>query len=323
VTVAGPAIRVDGLVKRYAGRAVVDGLDLEVARGSIVALLGPNGAGKTTTVEIVEGYRRADAGRVSVLGLDPARDGRRLRPLLGLMLQDGGIYPQARPRELLRLYARFYRRPRDPDALLEAVGLERSAETRWRRLSGGERQRLSLALAIVGRPEVLVLDEPTAGMDPAAKASTRELVSTLRDGGSTILLTTHELPDVERLADRIVVIDRGHLVAEGSPADRPLEPDELGALGGALGTAPGGTDGPRVVPDGAGARYLVDGLSPSPSLVARLAGWAEAEGRLVVELRAAGGTLEERYLELVGPDAEPGDPDARPDAGRRRRGRAP
>jgi ABC-2 type transport system ATP-binding protein len=334
VTAAAPAIRVEGLVKRYAGRAVVDGLDLEVARGSLVALLGPNGAGKTTTVEIVEGYRRPDAGHVSVLGLDPSRDGRRLRPRLGLMLQEGGIYPQARPRELLHLYARFYRRPRDPDALLAAVGLERSADTRWRRLSGGERQRLSLALALVGRPEALVLDEPTAGMDPAAKASTRELVAGLRDDGTTILLTTHELPDVERLADRIVVIDRGRLVAQGTPAellagarprlrvrfDRPLEASELESLARAL--APTGTDGIALAADGGGARYAIDGAAPSPAMVARLAAWAEGEGRLVVELQAAGGTLEERYLELVGPDAGPHEePAAAGRAERRRRGR--
>ena len=316
--VAAPAVEVEGLLKRYAGRAVVDGLDLQVERGTIVALLGPNGAGKTTTVEILEGYRRPDAGRVSVLGLDPSRDGRRLRSRLGLMLQEGGIYPQARPRELLHLYARFYRQPRDPDALIESAGLERSADTRWRQLSGGERQRLSLALAIVGRPEVLMLDEPTAGMDPAAKAATRELLVGLRGEGTTILLTTHELPDVERLADRIVVIDRGRLVAQGSPAellagarprlrmrfDRPLEAPQIGSLSRAL--APGGPDGIALAQDGGGARYLIEGAAPSPALVSRLAAWAEAEGRLVVELRAAGGTLEERYLELVGPDPEPG-----------------
>ncbi len=336
MTTAAPAIRVEGLVKRYAGRAVVDGLSLDVAGGSIVALLGPNGAGKTTTVEIVEGYRRADEGRVSVLGLDPARDGRRLRPRLGLMLQEGGVYPQARPRELLHLYARFYRHPLDPDGLLERVGLERAAETRWRRLSGGERQRLSLALALVGRPEVLVLDEPTAGMDPAAKSATRELIESLRVDGVSILLTTHELPDVERLADRIVVIDRGRLVAQGSPAellagarprlrlrlDRPLDADEARSLEAALaasvgsvpdvappivatGDAPGsgGPDRIAVVADGGGSRYVVEGLLPSPALVAGLAAWCRAEDRLLVELRATGATLEERYLELIGSDA--------------------
>jgi ABC-2 type transport system ATP-binding protein len=336
VTGAAPAIRIEGLVKRYAGRPVVDGLDLEVPAGAIVALLGPNGAGKTTTVEVVEGYRSPDAGRVSVLGLDPTRDGRRLRPRLGLMLQEGGIYPQARPRELLRLYGRFYRDARDPDRLLETVGLERAAETRWRRLSGGERQRLSLALAIVGRPDVLVLDEPTAGMDPAAKAATRELVASLRDEGASILLTTHELSDVERLADRIAIIDRGRLVLDGTPAelmagarprlrmrfDAPLAPEALVSLSSAIAgpavdaayatsaesTASGVAGGhgvagdASVVQDGGGARYAVEGAAPSPAVIARVATWAESTGRLLVELRASGGTLEERYLELVGPD---------------------
>ncbi len=314
--VGGLAIHVQGLVKRYAGRAVVDGLDLEVERGAIVALLGPNGAGKTTTIEIVEGYRRADGGRLSVLGLDPARDGRQLRPRIGLMLQDGGIYPGARPRELLRLYARFFATPRDPDRLLETVGLARAAETRWRRLSGGERQRLSLALALVGRPELLLLDEPTAGMDPAAKASTRDLVASLRDEGATILLTTHELPDVERLADRIVVIDRGRVVAAGTPAellagarprlrfrlDRPIDDPARADLAVAL--SDGSARPASLAGDGASDRYVVDGSPPSPELIARLTAWCASRGLLVIELRAAGGTLEERYLELVGQDAD-------------------
>jgi ABC-2 type transport system ATP-binding protein len=346
MTGVAPAIRVEGLVKRYADRAVVDGLDLAVDRGAIVALLGPNGAGKTTTVEIVEGYRRPDAGRVSVLGLDPAHDGRQLRPRLGLMLQEGGIYPQARPRELMRLYSRFYRDPRDPERLLETVGLGRAAETRWRRLSGGERQRLSLALAIVGRPEVLVLDEPTAGMDPAAKAATRELVASLRDEGASILLTTHELPDVERLADRIAIIDRGRLVVEGTPAelmagarprlrmrfDAPLDTAATTSLASAVaetvagpGVGPSAAHGPSIIPDDGGGRYVVEGVQPSPALVARVAIWAAANDRLLVELRASGATLEERYLELVGPDEgpdgdEPADGRSKADARTARRG---
>ena len=160
-----------------------------------------------------------DGGSTRVLGLDPARDGRRLRPRIGLMLQDGGIDNRTTAREVLHLYARFYRDPEDPDRLLEAVDLGQAAGTRYRRLSGGEKQRLALALALLGRPELLVLDEPTAGMDPAAKQATRERIADLRAAGTTILLTTHELGDVERLADRVAVLDHGRLVALGTPAE--------------------------------------------------------------------------------------------------------
>jgi len=312
----GVGIEVRGLRKVYGGRAVVDGLDLDVPAGTIGALLGPNGAGKTTTVEILEGYRRADAGQVRVLGLDPARDRTALRGRVGLMLQGGGIYPQARPREILRLYARFYRRPLDPDGLLERVGLVDVANTRYRVLSGGQRQRLGLALAIVGRPELVILDEPTAGMDPAAKASTRELIGSLRESGVTVLLTTHELADVERLADGIAIVDRGRIVARGNLAELtagsaarlrlrltvPLtEPDRV-ALETALRTR---TSDPiataaRLVDDGGDGRYRVEGVAPDPWLVSLVSGWAAERGLAIAELRTTGATLEERYLELTG-----------------------
>src|SRR4051794_38099099 len=212
-----PVVVVEGLVKRYGGRTVVDGVSLQVRPGELVALLGPNGAGKTTTVEVIEGYRQRDAGRVTVLGTDPARGGRTLRARVGLMLQGGGIDPRARPRETLVQYGRFHADPRDADELLDVVGLQAVARTRYRLLSGGERQRLGLALALVGRPEVLVLDEPTAGMDPEARAATRAVVAAERDAGVGILLTSHDLGDVERLADRIVIIDAGRVVASGKP----------------------------------------------------------------------------------------------------------
>ena len=313
---AGPAISVRGLRKTYGGRPVVDGIDLDVAAGSIGALLGPNGAGKTTTVEILEGYRRPDGGQVRVLGLDPTRDGRTLRGRVGLMLQSGGIYPQAKPREILRLYSRFYRDPLDPDRLLERVGLADAADTRYRVLSGGQRQRLALAVAIVGRPELVLLDEPTAGMDPAAKASTRELMASLRDAGVTVLVTTHELADVERLADRIAIIAHGRIVADGSLTElaagaaprlrlrlgRPLaEADRSGLearLRATLG--PDEADALRLADDGGLGRYRIDGIGPAPPLVAGLAAWCAERGILIAELRTGGATLEERYLELTG-----------------------
>ncbi len=220
MTAAGePAIRARGLVKRYAGRSVVDGIDLHVHAGELVALLGPNGAGKTTTVELIEGYRRPDGGSVRVLGADPWGADRGHRARVGLMLQDGGFDIRARPAETIRQYAAFHADPRDPDELLDLVGLRTVAATPYRRLSGGERQRLSLGVALVGRPDVLVLDEPTAGMDPEARAVTRELVAGLRDAGAAILLTSHDLVDVERLADRVVVIAAGRVLAEGTVAD--------------------------------------------------------------------------------------------------------
>ena len=217
--VAGtPAIAVRGLVKRYGSRTVVDGIDLDVAAGELVALLGPNGAGKTTTVECIEGYRRPDGGAITVLGADPWDADRPHRARVGLMLQDGGFDIRARPLESLRQYAAFHVDPRPPDELLAIVGLETVARTPYRRLSGGERQRLSLGVALVGRPEVLVLDEPTAGMDPEARAVTRELIAAERAAGAAILLTSHDLVDVERLADRVVVIAAGRVLASGSVA---------------------------------------------------------------------------------------------------------
>ena len=213
-----PAIAARGLVKRYAGRTVVDGVDLDVAPGELVALLGPNGAGKTTTVELIEGYRRPDVGTVRVLGSDPWTADRAHRARVGLMLQDGGFDIRARPGETLRQYAAFHADARAPDELLQVLGLRTVASTPYRRLSGGERQRLALAVALVGRPEVLVLDEPTAGMDPEARAVTRELIAAERAAGGAILLTSHDLVDVERLADQVVVIARGRIVASGTVA---------------------------------------------------------------------------------------------------------
>jgi len=318
-----PAVVVDRLVKRYGDRAVVDGVSLEVRSGELVALLGPNGAGKTTTVEIVEGYRQADGGRVSVLGTDPARGGRTLRARVGLMLQGGGIDPRARPRETLVQYGRFHAEPRDADELLDLVGLRGVAKTRYRLLSGGERQRLGLALALVGRPEVLVLDEPTAGMDPEARAATRAIVTAEREAGAAILLTSHDLADVERLADRIVIIDAGRVVASGTPdelragvtgglrfrLDRPLEPAAVTSLQESLAV---GRSGLVVAPDGDDARYRLDGAAPDAALIAALAAWCAVADRLIVELRTAGGSLEDVYLDLVATGRRAGDQEGAP-----------
>ncbi len=326
-----PAVVVRDLVKEYDGRAVVAGLTLEAHRGEILGLLGPNGAGKTTTVEILEGYRRPDGGSARVLGLDPVRDARALRPRVGIMLQQGGLPPQVRAGEIVRLYASFFRDPEEPGALLGRVGLAGAERRRVKVLSGGERQRLALALALVGRPEVAILDEPTAGMDPQAKAATRDVVAGLRDGGAAVVLTTHELADLERLADRIAIVHRGRLVALGTPAQivagvrRRLRFRVAGVLSaagraelaGALavagngGAAPGSR--PAVEEDGPGGAYRLEGVEPTPRVVAALADWCRGRDLLLTELRAAGGTLEERFLELVG-DHGRGDPAGAGDA---------
>ena len=300
-----PAIDVASLTKRYGKRTVVDGMSLAVQAGEVVALIGPNGAGKTTTAEIVEGYRSADAGTVRVLGVDPARAGRAHRARVGLMLQEGGIDLRARPAESLRQYAAFHADPLDPDALLDELGLRHVASTPFRRLSGGERQRLGFALALVGRPEVLILDEPTAGMDPEARAVVRTRIAAERATGTAILVTSHELADVERLADRIVVLVAGRIVGAGTPAeltaglqprvrfrlDAPLDEPSRRSLSTAIGA--------DVRATGEAARYEIAGADPSPRLVAALASWCDDAGRLIIESRAVGGSLEDAFLDLV------------------------
>ena len=312
-TAAAPALALEDVVKRYGGRTVLDGISLSVAPGELVALLGPNGAGKTTAVEILEGYRSPDGGSARVLGTDPLRGGPGLKARVGLVLQGGGLDPRSTPRNVLRLYARFHDGGRDPEALLETVGLIGVAGTLARRLSGGERQRLALALALVGEPEVLILDEPTAGMDPEARRTTRELIAGLRDEGRAVLLTTHDLGDVERLADCVAILHGGRLVADGPPAElagggapmlvvrlaRALAEPEVAGLGVAL---EGIAAGARVVgePGGGASRYRVAGVIPDPALVAALASWCAAADVTILEFRTTAGSLEERYFELTG-----------------------
>ena len=310
-----PAIEVTGLTKRYGTRVAVDSVSLAVRPGEVVALLGPNGAGKTTTVEIIEGYRSPDGGTVRLLGKDPRTDGRAgraLRARVGLMLQGGGFEMRARPRETLRQYGRFHAEARDADDILRLVGLEAVARTPYRRLSGGERQRLALGVALIGRPEVLLLDEPTAGMDPEARVAVRGLVADLRAAGAAILLTSHDLVDVERLADRIVILAAGRVVAAGTAAelaagrrprlrvrlDRALSVDRMAALGAAVGA---------LIVERDPGRYELADAEPTPAFVAAVADWCATEDVLIVESRTTGRSLEEVYLELVG--ATPAAPD--------------
>ncbi|MFD9615534.1 ABC transporter ATP-binding protein, partial [Streptomyces sp. NPDC059083] len=204
---SGPAVRVDGVVKRYGETTAVDGISFDIERAQVLALLGPNGAGKTTTTEMCEGFVTPDAGTVRVLGLDPIADSDQLRPRIGVMLQGGGAYPGSKAGEMLDLVASYSANPLDPAWLLDTLGLKDARRTPYRRLSGGQQQRLALACALVGRPEIVFLDEPTAGLDAQARHLVWELIDALRRDGVSVLLTTHMMDEAEQLADQLVIID--------------------------------------------------------------------------------------------------------------------
>ena len=304
---AAPAIEVADLEKRYGEVRAVDGVSLSVLAGEVFGLLGPNGAGKTTTVEILEGYRRPDAGAVRVLGLDPWRDGPRLRPQIGVMLQEGGLYPGIRPLEALELFASYYDNPDDPERLLRLVGLRDARQTLVRRLSGGQCQRLSLALALIGRPVLVFLDEPTAGMDPRARATTWQLVRDLRDRGVTVVLTTHAMDEAEQLCSRLAIIDHGRMVGYGTPAELTASaaveemrfsaaPDlDRAALAAALSLDAGRVREPRP------GEYVVD-VAANPVLIATLAAWLRDREVTLGDLHAGRGSLEEVFLRLTSED---------------------
>jgi ABC-2 type transport system ATP-binding protein len=264
--------------------------------GSVLALLGPNGAGKTTTVETCEGFRTPTAGRVSVLGLDPVRDAAALRPRVGVMPQRGGVYPGASALEMLRLYAAFYVAPLDPDVLLERLGLP--ARTAYRRLSGGQQQRLSLGLAVIGRPVVVFLDEPTAGLDPQARHATWDLVRELRTEGACVVLTTHAMEEAEALADSVVIVDAGRVVAAGTVASLTGGESGLRFLAGPLDMAALGAAVGRAVSSPAPGTYVVAG-PVDPALLAAVTGWCATAGVMASDLRT-GRTLEDVFLELTG-----------------------
>lgn len=295
-----PAVEIVDLVKRYGGTAAIDGLTLTAARGAVTAVLGPNGAGKTSTVEICEGFRTPDGGTVRVLGLPPGSPG--LRARVGIMPQSGGVPPAARCGEWLRLVSRFYARPLDPAALLDRLGLSDHVRTPFRRLSGGQQQRLSLAAAVIGRPELVFLDEPTAGLDPQARHACWELVGELRAAGVSVVLTTHHMDEAERLADHVVIIDRGRVVAEGSPASLTGAERQLRfrarpglALEELLNALPLGSAA-KESPSG---HYIVEG-QVDPELLATVTAWCAAEGVTADDLRIERRTLEDVFLELTG-----------------------
>ena len=281
-----PAIEVSALCKRYGDYEAVRGIDISVRRGEVFGLLGPNGAGKTTTVEILEGYRARTSGEVSVLGYDPAERSIELRRRIGVVLQSGGIYSHVTPREALTHWARFYPRPRDVQEVLELAGLREKADERSRKLSGGQLRRLDFALALVGDPELIFLDEPTTGFDPEARHAAWETMRSLRELGKTILLTTHYLEEAQALADRVAIVKDGRVLAIGPPR-------ELGVGAARYRVAYRNSDG-----------ELTERETDDPTaLLHELTGEALASGARLEELSVGRPTLEDVYLELTA-DAE-------------------
>ena len=299
-----PAVEIGRLVKRYGQTTAVDGLTLRAACGEVTGILGPNGAGKTTTVEICEGYRKPDGGTVRVLGLDPVRDAKALRPRVGVMLQSGGIPPSVPAADYLTLLSRFHARPLAVPALLDLVGLTSVARTAYKRLSGGQQQRLSLAAAVIGRPELVFLDEPTAGMDPQARHATWDLIGQLRAAGVSIILTTHFMEEAERLCDHVAIIDHGQLVAEGTPGQLTgtigqlrfrAEPGlDIESLLAALPPASLAKESPA-------GHYVIEVPGAvDPRLLAAVTAWCAERGVLANSLRIESRTLEDVFLELTG-----------------------
>ncbi len=296
-----PAVVVEDLVIRYGDLTAVDGVSFGAQAGQVTVVLGPNGAGKTSTMEHLEGYRRSSSGTAQVLGLDPMTQHAALTRQVGIMLQQGGIPTGIRPSEVLAQYAGFFADAREPDELLETVGLADRRRTTYRRLSGGEQQRLSLALALVGRPRCVVLDEPTAGVDLDGRDLIRTVIDDLRADGVCVLVTTHDLDEATRMADHVVIIDHGRVVADGTPVElmssgpsdhvRFGGPDELNvdALAAALG-AP--------VSRVSRGEFRVD-APPTPATIAALTGWLAEHDLPLADLRAERQRLDDVFRRLT------------------------
>ena len=296
-----PAVEITELTMRYAGRTVVDGLSMIAPAGALTVVLGPNGAGKTTTIETAEGFRAPQSGTVRVLGRQPRRDSPWLAPRVGVMLQSGGVWPSLRTHAMLEHVARLYADPMPTDALLDRLGLSTVARTAYRRLSGGEQQKLALACALVGRPELVFLDEPTTGLDPASRLSVWQFLRELRDAGTSIVMTTHLLDEAEALADHVVVIVEGRVAAAGTVAEltttqpalrfqaRPgLDVDDLRAA----------LPGPFKVTETAPGQYHVEG-PVDPASVAAVTTWCAAAGEMPSHLSTTRGSLSEAYFALT------------------------
>ena len=297
------AISVSNLHKHYDELRAVDGIDLEIAAGEVFSLLGPNGAGKTTTVEILEGHRHRTSGDVRVLGLDPGIGGRELRERIGIVLQDPAVEKELTVRESLVIYGQIYPKRRPAGELIEIVGLEEKADTRIKFLSSGQQRRLELALGIVGDPELIFLDEPTTGFDPSARRQAWGIIDNLRSLGTTILLTTHYMDEAQNLADRVAVIARGRIVAEGTP-------ETIGGRNHGIALVRFGFAGPL---DGipvaqaelrrTGGTFEIETQEPT-ALLHRLTGWALDAGHELTGLTVTRPSLEDIYLRLAGESDE-------------------
>jgi ABC-2 type transport system ATP-binding protein len=306
-----PAVEVRDLVVRYGATTAVDGLDLDLHAGRVLALLGPNGAGKTTTVEVCEGFRARTSGSVRVLGADPTGAPEELRARIGVMPQGGGAYPMVRVREMLDLVAACSARPLDTAWLVRTLGLESCARLPYKRLSGGQQQRLSLACAVVGRPELVFLDEPTAGLDPQGRHLVWDLVRALRGDGVAVLLTTHLMQEAEALADDVVIVDHGKVVASGSPDQltasvsgseqrmrfRAVPGMDLRLLEDVLPEGYAGSEGPP-------GQYTVEGTI-DPQVLAAVTAWCARQGVLADDVHVGRRSLEDVFLDLTGRELRP------------------
>jgi ABC-2 type transport system ATP-binding protein len=298
------AVEVDGLTVRYGELVAVNDISFAAQAGMVTAVLGPNGAGKTSTIEVCEGYRHAAGGTVRVLGLDPATHQRQLGERIGVMLQEGGVYPSGRVLDTVRHYCALYSKGVDATALVEQVGLTDRANATWRRLSGGEKQRLSLALALAARPEVAFLDEPTSGVDVHGRDTIRRIVRDLAAQGCAVVLATHELDEAERLADRVVIFDGGQVIADGTLDELRKGHDEIRFRSApnldlhALATSIG-----MVASQVGHDEYVID-APPHPRLMAQLTAWLADQGHPLLDVRAGAQRLEDVFRRLTGDQAQ-------------------
>ncbi len=300
VVVDMAAVEVEDLHVRYGDVHAVRNVSFTAQAGDVTAVLGPNGAGKTSTIEVCEGFRTAASGSARVLGINPATDQRLLSERMGVMLQGGGVYPAARVLETVRHYCDLYGRGVNADELVAAVALGQRRAAKWKQLSGGEQQRLSLALALAAKPEVAFLDEPTSGVDINGRDTIRSLIRNLADDGAAVVLATHELDEAERLADRVVIIDNGQLVAEGTPAELRKGHDEIRFTSAPNLDLAGLREAIGFIASRVGAQEYVIDAPPHPRLMAQLTTWLADQGHPIDNIRGGAQRLEDVFRRLTG-----------------------